>query len=60
MKIDALTGPIIGRLRATFRTADVVGRHTLVKVGREWLEHCPDEARSLFTIPEWLTKKNSS
>ncbi len=57
-EIDALTGPIIGRPKsATFRTADVVGIDTLVKVAKGVYENCPDdEARSLFVIPEWLNK----
>uniref|UniRef100_UPI002B40A9DF 3-hydroxyacyl-CoA dehydrogenase family protein n=1 Tax=Pseudomonas aeruginosa TaxID=287 RepID=UPI002B40A9DF len=47
-EIDALTGPIIGRPKsATFRTADVVGIDTLVKVAKGVAENCPnDEARS--------------
>jgi 3-hydroxyacyl-CoA dehydrogenase len=57
-EIDALTGPLIGRPKsATFRTADVVGIDTLVKVAKGVFDNCPDdEARSLFTIPDWLTK----
>ena len=57
-EIDALTGPIIGRPKsATFRTADVVGIDTLVKVAKGVADNCPaDEARSIFTIPEWLDK----
>lgn len=55
-EIDALTGPIIGRPRsATFRTADVVGLDTLVRVAKGVAEHCPtDEARDQFQIPAWL------
>jgi 3-hydroxyacyl-CoA dehydrogenase len=57
-EIDALTGPIIGRPKsATFRTADVVGIDTLVKVAKGVHDNCPnDEARELFTIPAWLEK----
>ncbi|MBI1342354.1 MAG: 3-hydroxyacyl-CoA dehydrogenase [Terrimonas sp.] len=57
-EIDALTGPLIGRPKsATFRTADVVGIDTLVKVARGVAENCPDdEARDIFTIPAWLDK----
>jgi 3-hydroxyacyl-CoA dehydrogenase len=57
-EIDALTGPIIGRPKsATFRTADVVGIDTLVKVAKGVAENCPnDEAKNIFTIPEWLDK----
>jgi len=57
-EIDALTGPVIGRPKsATFRTADVVGIDTLVKVAKGVAENCPeDEARETFTIPLWLNK----
>jgi 3-hydroxyacyl-CoA dehydrogenase len=57
-EIDALTGPIIGRPKsATFRTADVVGIDTLVKVAKGVYENCPgDEAKNSFEIPAWLTK----
>lgn len=55
-EVDALTGPIIGRPKsATFRTADVVGIDTLVKVAKGVADNCPsDEAKSIFTIPAWL------
>ncbi len=54
--IDMLTGPIIGRPKsATFRTADVVGIDTLVKVAKGVYDNCPnDEARDSFIIPAWL------
>ena len=57
-EIDALTGPVIGRPKsATFRTADVVGIDTLVKVAKGVQDNCPnDEARHLFDIPAWLSK----
>ena len=57
-EIDALTGPVIGRPKsATFRTADVVGIDTLVKVAKGVQENCKnDEARHLFNIPGWLVK----
>jgi len=57
-EIDALTGPIIGRPKsATFRTADVVGIDTLVKVAKGVADNCPnDEAKEIFTIPSWLDK----
>jgi 3-hydroxyacyl-CoA dehydrogenase len=57
-EIDALTGPVIGRPKsATFRTADVVGIDTLVKVANGVYENCPDdEAKALFNIPSWLNK----
>jgi 3-hydroxyacyl-CoA dehydrogenase len=57
-EVDALTGPIIGRPKsATFRTADVVGIDTLVKVAKGVFDNCPgDEARDSFNIPAWLNK----
>ena len=57
-EVDALTGPIIGRPKsATFRTADVVGIDTLVKVAKGVQDNCPnDEAKDTFTIPGWLNK----
>jgi 3-hydroxyacyl-CoA dehydrogenase len=57
-EVDALTGPIIGRPKsATFRTADVVGIDTLVKVAKGIADNCPeDEQRAAFTIPAWLEK----
>jgi 3-hydroxyacyl-CoA dehydrogenase len=57
-EVEALTGPLIGRPKsATFRTADVVGIDTLVKVAKGVYENCPaDEARETFLIPAWLTK----
>lgn len=57
-EVDALTGPLIGRPKsATFRTADVVGIDTLVKVAQGVYQSCPqDEARDAFQIPGWLNK----
>ncbi|MEO6404381.1 MAG: 3-hydroxyacyl-CoA dehydrogenase/enoyl-CoA hydratase family protein [Ferruginibacter sp.] len=57
-EIDTLTGPVIGRPKsATFRTADVVGIDTLVKVAKGVYDNCPnDEAKELFAIPAWLNK----
>ncbi len=57
-EIDTLTGPVIGRPKsATFRTADVVGIDTLVKVANGVRDNCPDdEAKEQFIIPAWLNK----
>jgi 3-hydroxyacyl-CoA dehydrogenase len=57
-EVDALTGPLIGRPKsATFRTADVVGIDTLVKVAKGVAENCPnDEQKAVFSIPAWLDK----
>jgi 3-hydroxyacyl-CoA dehydrogenase len=54
--IEALTGFLIGRPKsATFRTADVVGIDTLVKVAKGVADNCPnDEAKAIFAIPTWL------
>ncbi len=55
-EVDALTGPLIGRPKsATYRTADVVGIDTLVRVAEGVAANCPgDEAKELFQIPSWL------
>ncbi len=57
-EVEALTGPIIGRAKsATFRTGDVVGIDTLVKVAKGVAENCPnDEAKATYNIPAWLDK----
>lgn len=57
-EIDALTGPLTGRPKsATFRTCDVVGVDTLVKVAKGVYDNCPDdEAKNLFDIPDYVTK----
>ncbi len=55
-EVDALTGPITGRPKsATFRTSDVVGLDTLVKVAKGVYDNCPDdEARDIFKIPDFI------
>lgn len=55
-EVDRLTGPVIGHPKsATFRTADVVGLDTLVKVAEGVKTNCPeDERNKLFSIPEYL------
>jgi 3-hydroxyacyl-CoA dehydrogenase len=57
-EVESLTGPILGRPKsATFRTADVVGIDTLVKVATGVAENCPnDEAKATFNLPSWLEK----
>jgi 3-hydroxyacyl-CoA dehydrogenase len=57
-EVDALTGPVIGRPKsAIFRTADLVGIDTLIKVAQGLVENCPqDEQRQVFTVPAWLDK----
>lgn len=57
-EVDALTGPVSGRPKsATFRTADVVGIDTLVKVANNAYNDCVnDESRDLFQIPDFVQK----
>lgn len=60
-EIDTLTGPLTGKPKsATFRTADVVGIDTLIKVANNVYKDCPnDEERELFAIPDYVTKLES-
>ncbi|TRX49336.1 3-hydroxyacyl-CoA dehydrogenase/enoyl-CoA hydratase family protein [Fulvivirga sp. M361] len=57
-EIDKLTGPVIGRPKsATFRTSDVVGLDTLIKVANGLYQGLPnDEARDTFKLPEVVGK----
>lgn len=57
-EIDALTGPAIGHASsATFRTADLVGLDTFVKVVKNVYDGCPDdECRDYFKMPDWVEK----
>lgn len=56
-EIDKLTGPVIGRPKsATFRTADVVGLDTLVKVANNLHEGLTaDEAKDKFKLGAYIT-----
>ena len=51
--VDKLTGPVIGRPKsATFRTSDVVGLDTLIKVSNNLYDSLEkDEQRDLFKLP---------
>ncbi|MDH5379702.1 MAG: 3-hydroxyacyl-CoA dehydrogenase/enoyl-CoA hydratase family protein [Cyclobacteriaceae bacterium] len=57
-QIDKLTGPVIGRPKsATFRTSDVVGLDTLVKVANNlYAGLTKDEAREVFNLPPMVGK----
>ena len=57
-EIDLLTGPISGRPKsATFRTCDIVGLDTLVKVANNTFQNCTnDEQRDIFIIPSYVEK----
>lgn len=53
---DSLTGTIMGRPKsATFRTGDVVGLDTLVRVAEALPQNVPhDEAKDIFKIPGFI------
>lgn len=57
-EIDKLTGPVIGRPKsATFRTSDVVGLDTLIKVSGNLYEGLKnDEGRKYFKLPDEVLK----
>lgn len=57
-EVDKLTGPVIGRPKsATFRTSDLVGLDTLVKVANNLYAGLPDdEGREMFKLPEVVAK----
>ncbi len=62
-EVDKLTGPVLGRPKsATFRTTDVVGLDTMIKVAKGLYDNCPDDkARELFKLPDYVVQmeKNS-
>jgi 3-hydroxyacyl-CoA dehydrogenase len=53
-EVDKLTGPVIGRPKsATFRTSDVVGLDTLIKVAQNLYKDLPeDEQKDIFKLPD--------
>ncbi len=57
-EVDKLTGPVIGRPKsATFRTMDVVGIDTVIKVANGLNAGVPnDEVKEMFVLPEILKK----
>jgi len=57
-EVDKLTGPVLGRPKsATFRTCDVVGIDTLVKVANDVYDRCPnDESKDSFKLPTYVKK----
>lgn len=61
-EVDKLTGPILGRPKsATFRTTDVVGLDTMIKVAKGLYDNCPnDKARELFKLPDYVAKMESN
>lgn len=57
-EVDKLTGPVIGRPKsATFRTTDLVGLDTMVKVATNLNKALPnDEEKERFVVPESILK----
>ncbi|HLT80949.1 MAG TPA: 3-hydroxyacyl-CoA dehydrogenase NAD-binding domain-containing protein [Cyclobacteriaceae bacterium] len=61
-EVDKLTGPVIGRPKsATFRTSDIVGLDTMIKVANNLHAGLPDdEARDVFRPTEAILKMESN
>ncbi|WP_443937716.1 3-hydroxyacyl-CoA dehydrogenase NAD-binding domain-containing protein [Pedobacter sp. MW01-1-1] len=57
-EVDKFTGPALGRPKsATFRTSDVVGLDTMIKVAKGLYDNCPDDkAHDLFKLPTYVQK----
>jgi len=57
-EVDKFTGPALGRPKsATFRTSDVVGLDTMIKVSKGLYNNCPDDkAHELFKLPAYVVK----
>lgn len=57
-EVDKFTGPALGRPKsATFRTTDVVGLDTMIKVAKGLYDNCPnDKAHDLFNLPSYVQK----
>ncbi|MTI32287.1 3-hydroxyacyl-CoA dehydrogenase/enoyl-CoA hydratase family protein [Xanthovirga aplysinae] len=61
-EVDKLTGPAIGRAKsATFRTSDIVGLDTFIKVADNLHKGLhKDESRELFNVPDFVRKMEES
>jgi 3-hydroxyacyl-CoA dehydrogenase len=61
-EVDKYTGPALGRPKsATFRTTDVVGLDTMIKVAKGLYDNCPeDKAHELFKLPDYVAKMESN
>jgi len=57
-EVDKFTGPALGRPKsATFRTSDVVGLDTMIKVSKGLYDNCQDDkAHELFKLPAYVVK----
>lgn len=55
--IDKLTGPVLGRPKsATFRTTDVVGLDTMVRVANNLYKDVNENERNFFVLPDFVKK----
>ncbi len=61
-EVDKFTGPALGRPKsATFRTTDVVGLDTMIKVAKGLYDNCPeDKAHELFNLPGYVQKMDEN
>jgi len=61
-EVDKFTGPALGRPKsATFRTSDVVGLDTMIKVSKGLYDNCPDDkAHDLFRLPDYVVKMEAN
>jgi len=61
-EVDKFTGPVLGRPKsATFRTTDVVGLDTMIKVAKGLYDNCPDDkAHALFELPGYVKKMEAN
>ncbi|MES2620755.1 MAG: 3-hydroxyacyl-CoA dehydrogenase/enoyl-CoA hydratase family protein [Bacteroidota bacterium] len=61
-EVDALTGTLIGKPKsATFRTTDVVGLDTMIKVMTGAHDNLPnDEYREVLQVPEWIKQMETN
>ena len=61
-EVDKFTGPALGRPKsATFRTTDVVGLDTMIKVSKGLYDNCTDDkAHDLFKLPEYVQKMETN
>jgi len=61
-EVDKYTGTILGRPKsATFRTSDVVGLDTMIRVAQGVYENCPqDESRESFLLPDFVKKMSEN
>lgn len=61
-EVDKYTGPALGRPKsATFRTTDVVGLDTMIKVAKGLYDNCPnDKSRELFKLPDYVAKMEAN